>query len=185
MLKYLELLAEPPYFNFHALKVLTNQCIRALRNLNENTDESIDELIRKACNYATTAADRHHTLGYLLLAQVNFEAAQYVEERDNSSADAHYEFAYRHLLIAQALEPHCAEKIQLISLGQGIRAINQWGFESIELMISKLLNYLPDSHYFHCKKRAEKAASDAAKEIIEFCYPLHLNDEQLVAFDLN
>ncbi len=185
VLKYLELLATPPYFNFHALKALTNHCIRTLRKVKENTSESPDELIGKACSYATTAANQHHTPGYLLFAEVNFCAAQYFEKHDNSSTSAHYELAYKHLLIAQELEPHCAVRIQKATLGQGIKALNQWGYDSIGAMISKLLAYLPDSHYFHCKKRAEQEASKVAKEIIKFFYPPPQNGEELSILEFN
>ncbi len=185
VLKYLELLAAPPYLNFHALKALTNHYIRTFQNEKSSTEKSTDELILKACSYASTAANIHHTPGYILFAQVNFWAAQCLEEHDTSSADAHYECAYKHLLIAQELEPHSAEKIQRASLGQGIRALNQWDYDSIELMISKLVTYLPDSHYFHCKKRAEKEASIVAKEIIEFCYPYHQSDEPRYSLQFN
>lgn len=170
-IKYLEILASAPYFNFHALSVLTNRCISHWKHEKENTTGSLEEMIGSACSYATTAADHHHAPGYLLFAQVNFRAAQALQDRNKKSAWAHYENAYKHLLMAQKLEPHCSAAIQRAYLGQGIKASNQWGIGTIAGVITQLLDFLRQAKIFIVIERAEAAATWEAETIIGFYYP--------------
>jgi hypothetical protein len=171
VLNYLDILAAPPFKNFHASNLITAHCIRILRNEKENSNESPEELIRKAYECARMAAKHHYdTPGYLLSAHVSFCIAQCVEKRDRVRASVFHEVCYKDLLIARQLEPFCTEKIQSAYLGRGISASNQWGCNSIDEMLTRVLVYLPDSHFFHCKQRAEKEASKVATEIIELHY---------------
>ncbi len=180
VLKYLELLAAPPYDNFHASTTITSHYIRMLRNEKENANNSFEDLITKAYQCGKRPSRYHHdTPSYLLSAHVSFCIAQCIEKQNRDRANVFYEDCYRDLLIAQQLETFCADKIESAYLGKGIAASNQWGCRSIVELISGVVVYLPDSHFFHCKKRAETAANKMAEEIIDLHYTPGETEEKM------
>jgi hypothetical protein len=179
VITYLEILAKPPHFNFHAAKAIANNGLNSLNKGKENTPERSQDIIKKSFEYAFIAAEYHHTPGYLLCAHVNFWAAQFLERTDKSLATAHYTLCYKHLLIAQALEPYCADKISSAYCGQGISAGNHWKDDSTQKLIHRLLSFFQDNGLIIATRNAEFSASQVAKEIITL-----FNDKPLVTESL-
>lgn len=167
VLEYCKTLAQPPYSNFHAAKILANNSLTKLQSAKENTRELSENIIDSACHYATIAAEQHNTPGYLLCAHVNFWAAQFLEKNDRMLATAYYTLSYKNLCIAQQLEPYSAQSINDAYGNEGIAASNHWRLDSIEKLMAHLLRYLEESHFGIATFEAKISASKVAQEIID------------------
>jgi Family of unknown function (DUF5630) len=177
VIQYLETLAQAPYFNFHAAKVIVNHCLTQAKNNKENLEQTTHDVLKKACKYATIAAENHLVPGYLLYAHAHYWSARIFEQSNNPHnkplADAHYISAYKQLLIAQTLladehvEPYCEEKITSAYAGKGLAASNHWGFDSIDKIIFELLRYFNEAGLTLATHDAKIHAKTEAQTIID------------------
>lgn len=148
-MQYLELFAAAPHYNFQAQKVLTKLFIKSIESEKENAATE-DQLFGQAKVYAENAARIHHSPGYFLLATLHYRMAQ----RRRDLELIHYEVAYRNVLIAEKLAPHCADSFQP---------------DQSELsLIAEMTHYLK-TEVFTVKRVFEKvrAESAAAKEVTD------------------
>jgi hypothetical protein len=190
---YLTMAAKEPYYNFHALKALADECIASFHEGKENVIKDPLAAIKKAQYYAVQAAKCHHAPGYLLLADVNFWSAQFLQSynEDITIAMGLYEIGYTHLIIAQTLLPHCEAAIHNAYFGQGIKASNQWGLDSVESLMVNLQSFCRQGAVLIVTERAKETARRESQAIIDQHYSASISpmeteeDDELVAFDLN
>lgn len=176
--QYLEILAAAPYFSFHAAKLLAEGCIELLSYDKENSRKNMFEIIDQARQYAADAAQYHLTPGYLLLASMHFQSGKFLHKVDKISAVAHYEFTYKNLLIAQALQPYSATRVSNAYQDKGFSASNEWGLDSVESLMVQLLHTLKTSEVTIVTDRARHSADNESKSIIEDLEKMHDSDEE-------
>lgn len=193
---YLTMAAKDPYNSFHALRALADQCTAMLSEGKENVDVVKDPLkvIKKAHYYAAQAAKVHHAPGYLLLADVNFWSAQFLQSyhKDINAATAYYEMGLKNLFVANALVPHCGAAMQNAYFGQGIPASNQWGFDSVEALMLNLQTFCRQGQIQVVAERAREPAGRESQLIIDQFYasstsvsPMETDeDEEMVSLNL-
>lgn len=124
--------ASPPYSSFHALRCLAEEIVK---QENENGYH-----FAKALSHAKTAATVHHAPGYILLAETHFTIACFYNAKNKELSAEHFKKAYCNLVIADELQPYCANSMHNAYYGLGPKISNGFGIETIQA----LLNHLTD-----------------------------------------
>lgn len=144
--------------NFHAARAAVNICINQLFSEKENANINFKTVIQDGCAIASHASERHITPGYLLSAIMNFFAAQHFTKFNKVLALEYYSTCYKHLLMADALEPYSETQIESCYEGQGIIASNSWGCETIQDLIAHFFKLIDASLLLTQKIQREVAS---------------------------
>lgn len=123
--------AAPPYSSFHALRALSEELIKL-----EKGDGYHFAL---ALNRANTAAAVHHAPGYILLAETHFDIACYYNKTNSSRSRDYFEFSLKNIIIADQLQPHCANSMHNAYYGLGPKISNGFGLETTQEMLTHLI----------------------------------------------
>lgn len=157
--------AQPPYFNFQALRTLAQLKIAEL-----SRDKFADEF---ALIYASQAARVHHAPGFILLAETQFDLGCHYRESDPDRSLAAFTCALKNMMIADRLQSHCANSLYNAYSGLGVTLRFDDGTElgSIADRLTQMQQYLQRNR---CEVNAQLTTHQAmteAKTIIEKFYP--------------
>ncbi len=148
-------------------------------NDNQAVTSKTDVRIKKACFYASLAANIYKAPGYLLYAEVLFYSAQSLQTLDQSTAQLYYELCYKHLLIAQELESDSTAEIHNAYFGHGVANGNNQRIKSIDLLIEKLRGFFNDAPQLTIvTKRVKHMAESALDSLKQQVSDLSLSDDE-------
>ena len=118
--------AAPPYSSFHALRALSEELIKL-----EKGDGYHFAL---ALNRANTAAAVHHAPGYILLAETHFDIACHYNKTNSRRSRDYFILSLKNLVIADQLQPHCANSMHNAYYGLGPKISNGFGLVAASAM---------------------------------------------------
>ncbi len=124
--------AAPPYCNFYALRRLTEEYVLL--------DRGNGFHFALAITQAKSASTVHHAPGYILLAETYFDIACFYNKKQNFQRSGEYfKQAFINLVIADELQPHCANSMHNAYYGLGLKLSNQFEIETIQDMLTHLV----------------------------------------------
>lgn len=129
--------ASPPYQNFQALRCLAEEIVKQEKKGGYH--------FARAISHAKTAADVHHAPGYILLAETHFTIACFYNEKNSHISDEHFKQALLNLVIADELQPHCANSMHNAYYGLGPKISNGFGIETTSELRKHLLAVIEPS----------------------------------------